>query len=63
MTRKRYDKHSTEFGLWLREQKELDSKFGYVATNLDYMWKNYKTGLWMFLEEKRYNGQLTFSQE
>ena len=58
MTKKRYDKHSTEFGLWLREQPEIDSKLGFLATNVDYMWSNYKTGDWMLIEEKRYNATL-----
>ncbi len=63
MTRQRYDDKSTEFGLWLREQDCLHSKkYGYVATNLDYIWGNYLTGLWLLLEEKRYNGKLTYSQ-
>ncbi len=57
MTTKRYDKHSTEFGLWLREQQEIDSKLGFLATNIDYMWSNYKTGHWMLIEEKRYNAK------
>jgi hypothetical protein len=54
MTRKRNDTHSTEFGLWLREQQQLDSSLGFLATNLDYMWRNYKTGIWLMIEEKRY---------
>lgn len=54
MTSKRHDKNSTEFGLWLREQKEVDSDKGYICSNIDYLWSNYKTGLWMILEEKRY---------
>ncbi len=62
MTKQRYDKHSTEFGLWLREQKEIDSKCGFVATNIDYLWRNYKTRKWMLLEEKRYLSNLSFSQ-
>ena len=53
MTRKRIDEHSTEFGLWLREQPEIDSGLGFVASNLDYIWRNYKTGDWMLIEEKR----------
>lgn len=57
MTQKRRDNHSTEFGLWLREQKEIDSKRGYVATNLDFVWRNYKTGEWMLIEEKRYQAE------
>ena len=63
MTRKRYDSHSTEFGLWLREQTQLDSSLGYVATNIDYMWHNYKTNEWMLVEEKRYRGSLTRTQK
>lgn len=54
MTRRRNDGHSTEFGLWLRDQGELDSSRGFIASNLDYIWHNYKTGQWMFIEEKRF---------
>ena len=63
MTRKRNDNHSTEFGLWLREQGEIDSKYGYITTNIDYLWENYKTGDWMIIEEKRYMGTLTYPQK
>ena len=63
MTQKRRDSHSTEFGLWLREQPEIDSKLGYIATNIDYVWKNYKTNDWMIIEEKRYGCQPKFYQE
>jgi hypothetical protein len=64
MTRKRNDSHSTEFGLWLRDQPDIDSKFGYTATNLDYIWSNYnKPGLWMLIEEKRHNTRMTYAQE
>lgn len=63
MTRKRNDGHSTEFGLWLREQPELDSRrHCFVATNIDYLWSNYKTGEWMLIEEKRYKRKPTRSQ-
>lgn len=62
MTRQRYDNHSTEFGLWLRQQAELDSKLGYQATNLDYIWGNYKTGDWMCIEEKRYGADVSLAQ-
>ena len=63
MTRPRYDSHSTEIGLWLREQDALDSKRSkFVATNLDYIWENYGSGLWMLIEEKRYGATLTWSQ-
>lgn len=54
MTKPRYDSHSTEFGLWLREQEGIASGLGFVTTNLDYIWANYKTGEWMLIEEKRH---------
>ena len=54
MTTQRRDSHSTEFGLWLRKQPEIDSKLGYLATNVDFLWCNYKNNLWMLIEEKRY---------
>lgn len=54
MTKKRNDNHSTEFGLWLREQPNIDSQLGFLATNLDYVWTNYNSGKWMLIEEKRY---------
>lgn len=62
MTRQRNDDHGTEFGLWLRRQSIICSSAGYVATNLDYIWSNYKTGKWMLIEEKRFNRQPTWSQ-
>lgn len=63
MTQQRRDNHSTEFGNWLRLQPEIDSQRGYVATNIDYIWTNYKTGKWMIIEEKRYESQVKFYQE
>lgn len=62
MTRQRNDSHSTEFGLWLRQQQEIDSKYGYTASNLDFVWTNYKTKEWMLLEEKRFNSPMTYAQ-
>jgi len=62
MTRKRNDSHSTEFGLWLRDQREIDSGIGFIATNIDFMWSNYKTGQWMIIEEKRYKSDPSRSQ-
>ena len=64
MTRPRYDKHSTEFGLWLRRQTEIDSALGYVTSNIDYLWQNYKRveNGWLLLEEKRHDADLTYSQ-
>lgn len=57
MTQQRRDGHSTEFGIWLRQQPEIDSAKGYVTINIDYVWLNYNTGEWMFIEEKRYGHQ------
>lgn len=62
MTKQRNDSHSTEFGLWLRQQKPIDSSLGYLATNLDFIWVNYKTKQWMLIEEKRYNSELKLWQ-
>ena len=63
MTKQRYDKHSTEFGLWLREQNPLDSSKGYIATNIDYIWCNYKTRKYVLIEEKRYMSEVKKWQE
>ena len=62
MTKKRYDAHSTEFGLWLRDQDEIASARGFVATNVDYLWRNYRTRQFMLLEEKRYGASVKFPQ-
>ena len=53
MTRKRIDDHGTQFGDWIRKQPEVDSAFGYTATDLDYVWRNHKNKNWMIIEEKR----------
>lgn len=62
MTQQRRDEHSTEFGIWLRQQPEIDSKLGYTATNVDYIWNNYKTGEFMLIEEKRHGAFVKFPQ-
>ncbi len=54
MTQKRRDTNSTEFGQWLRNQGEIDSRLGFVTTNIDFAWEDITTGLYMFIEEKRY---------
>jgi hypothetical protein len=61
-TRQRLDGTSTEFGLWLRKQKSLDQKYGYLATNLDYIWGNYNQLKWMMIEEKRWKAPLRQAQ-
>lgn len=63
MTQKRRDDHSTEFGLWIREQPEIDSGLGFIATNIDYVWRNYKTDQWMLIEEKRFGHKLKYYQK
>ena len=63
MTVRRNDTHSTEFGLWLREQDEIDSSLGFVATNLDFVWCNYKLNKYMLIEEKRYNSRPKLCQQ
>ena len=64
MTRQCNDRSSaTELSLWLREQKRISSGYGYIATNIDYTWQNYKTGNWIFIEEKRYGHDVSWCQE
>jgi hypothetical protein len=46
------DGKDTDFSAWLRKQPEIDSAKGFITTDIDYLWKNYKTGEWMLLEEK-----------
>jgi len=55
MTMWRRDEHSSPFGLWLRRQSKIDSQLGFITTDIDYIWYNYKTNEWMLIEEKRYN--------
>ena len=62
MTTRRRDNHSSPFGLWLRDQREIDSKRGFIATDIDYIWKNYITNEWLLLEEKRYGKKPTRPQ-
>lgn len=62
MTQQRRDSSSTQFGIWLRQQPEIDSALGFVATNLDYVWKNWKQGWWMLIEEKRFGYEPRFYQ-
>lgn len=55
MTIQRKDDKSTEFGLWLRVQPEIDSLSGFRATNIDYFWYNEGgDGRWVLIEEKRH---------
>lgn len=54
MTQQRRDNNSTEFGIWLRQQPDIDSKNGYVASNIDFLWMNYLSKKWLLIEEKRF---------
>lgn len=58
MTRPRFDDHGTEFSDWLRDQKQIESAKGFLATNLDFVWINYKTKKWIFIEEKRHMSKI-----
>ena len=62
-TRQRNDNQGTEFENWRRNKPELSSGLGYIATDIDFIWRNYKTGQFMFVEEKRYMSKMTFPQK
>ena len=63
MTRHRNDDHSTAFGLWLRDQPELDSKEeGLDINDIDYAVFNYLTGTLLLIEEKRFGSTVTYAQ-
>ena len=55
---------ATPFSLWLRDQSEISSNKsqGFVTTNIDYMWFNYKNNQWMLIEEKRHGAKVSWSQ-
>lgn len=53
---------ASSFSDWIREQKRLESKIGFVTTNIDFLWRNYKTGQWMFIEEKQYMADVNYPQ-
>jgi hypothetical protein len=54
MTTQSRDGTGTEFSHWLRVQPEIDSCLGFIATNLDFIWSNNKTGNFILIEENRY---------
>ena len=62
MTRQSYYQKGSPFSEWLRKQPEIDSKLGYVTTDIDYVWRNYKTGLFRILEEKCRMQEPTYPQ-
>ena len=53
---------TTEFSGWLRKQEQIDSKIGFITSDIDYVWNNYNTGKWCFIEEKRYMAKPEFPQ-
>lgn len=56
-------KHGTLFSLWLRDEERLKSEYGYVTTNLDFIWRDYKKNWLILIEEKIQNGDVTKVQE
>lgn len=63
-TRVDHEQYSTSFSLWLREQKELDSReSGIIVSDLDYIITNYKNGdKFIIIEEKARNAVVKFPQ-
>jgi hypothetical protein len=64
----------TEFSLWLRnklpdnvtfarEDDALSSKLGFITTDIDYIWMNFKTNEWIIIEEKRRRKEVPFAQK
>ncbi len=73
MTQASKDGKQTEFSLWLRnrlpdnvtsirDNDPIDSKNGFITTDIDFIWMNYKTNEWMILEEKTHNREVPFAQ-
>ena len=50
------------FSDWLRKNPKLSSCKGFITTNVDYIWKNYKTGDFILLEIKTFMAELKFPQ-
>lgn len=53
---------ATPFSGWLRRQEPISSDKGYVCTDIDFVWRNHKTGAWMILEEKCRGQKPSYSQ-
>jgi hypothetical protein len=63
MTKQSRDGTGTQFSHWLRKQPEIDSINNcFRTTNIDFVWQNYKSGLWMIIEEKRNSSYPEFPQ-
>ena len=50
----RHPEMFSNFSNWMRTPDMLDSKLGFVQTDIDYVWTNYKTNYWIMIEEKCY---------
>lgn len=62
MTIQRSYGNDTNFGKWLRTNDQLDSSNGYVATDVDYVWNDYKSNRFMLIEEKCNKATSSFPQ-
>lgn len=62
MTQKRRDQNCTQFSNWLRDQEEVDSKKGFICSDIDFFWHNYKSKEFMLIEEKRQMAEPQFYQ-
>lgn len=63
MTAQRRNGEDTPLKGWIRNHPALDSGFGYVATDVDLTWYNYKKALIMLLEHKEYMAVVGAPQE
>jgi len=60
----------TPFGLWTRgslpgqitDVSCLSSQAGYVRTDIDTLWHNFRTGEWLLIEEKIHGGRPSYCQ-
>lgn len=60
MTEERHWKPELEakWQSWLRRQSAISSQAGFVASDVDLVWSNYKTGQWLILEVKCRKAQM-----
>lgn len=62
-TKPRQYGQDTPLNEWIRNHPDLDSAFGFVATDVDLVWYNYKRALIMITEHKERMGTVSASQE
>lgn len=63
MTRDRLFGEHTPLKGWIRHHPELDSKLGYVGTDVDLVWYNHKKAMIMLQEHKEHGAAVSPSQE